>query len=72
MKSGLDFISYKPLKTCRLAGPRGVGNAAWHCWTEHPDRVLGKLAEEVTVPQYMGHKVIGDVVPAAGAFGNRM
>jgi len=34
--------------------------------------VLGKLAEEVTVPQYMGHKVIGDVVPAAGAFGNRM
>lgn len=49
-------------------------SAAWHalgvwqCSTEW----AGELAGQVTVPQHMGHQVIGDIVPAVGAFSIRM
>lgn len=66
VKTGLDFSSYKPLKICCLAGPWGFGSAVLSAqWA-------GELAGRVAVPQHMGHQVIGDTVPAAGAFSIRM
>lgn len=63
VKTGLNFSSYKSWKSAAWQSQGGL-----QCVTEW----AVELAGQVTVPQHVGHQVIGDTVPAVRAFSARM